>query len=149
MGPPRARCRPRATTRGALAAEAAAAATEEAAVPAAWVGRGEGLRGAGWRRLSIAIARVSVASPRPRLSYLPPLLPTLVRPPRARSLPQLKSDEGETYYAHTATGETSWEFPKAGPPPLPAGWEQTTTDDGQVYFMNAATGATSWDRPSA
>ena len=56
---------------------------------------------------------------------------------------------GKTYYVNSATGQTTWELPRAVPPrALPRGWINITDDaSGATYYHNASTGATSWTHP--
>lgn len=59
---------------------------------------------------------------------------------------------GRTYFYHTETRETSWDYPiarseKSGEEGLPPGWHMARDKDGKEYFYHS-NGQTTWDRPS-
>jgi hypothetical protein len=116
---------------------------------------------AGLAGAAAASRRASVAASRRALANAPP--PTL--PP---GWAEATADDGQVYYFHEQSGETSWDFPTERPrltspsrrdiparasprlasnAPLPPGWEEARADDGQVYYFREDSGETSWDRP--
>jgi len=73
--------------------------------------------------------------------------------PLANGWVQATAPDGRTYYANTATGATSWEFPAdagvAASPALPAGWTAAVDpSSGRTYYVHAS-GQTSWEVPTA
>ena len=71
-----------------------------------------------------------------------------------------EDDEGNTYYLHEATGESSWDKPAAAEAVaaanddaavvemvLPEGWTACADDDGNTYYVNGSTGESMWDMP--
>jgi len=64
------------------------------------------------------------------------------------------TDEGQTYYYNSLTGESTWDPPAgwqqtSAPQPHTAqlGWSKHYTEDGTPYYYNAQTDESSWDAP--
>ena len=107
-----------------------------------------------------------VAAPAPVLASVPEPAPAPTPEPMPDALPvgwaEVTTPEGEVYYCHEKSGETSWEKPSCGaaapaplqslPPPaggcLPHGWEELKAEDGSSYYYNAEENITSWDMPA-
>ena len=88
------------------------------------------------------------------------------RPPRGRkessaALPAgwatHTDDEGNAFYYHAASGQSTYEHPSAPTvPPSPAagaaqllaGWAAYTDDDGNTYYHNAASGESTYTMPA-
>jgi WW domain len=60
---------------------------------------------------------------------------------------ELKDAEGDAFYFHELTGETTWTKPK--PLPLPPNWTTGVDSDGDTYWVNVVTGESSWFPPDA
>lgn len=60
---------------------------------------------------------------------------------------ELKDAEGDCFYFHELTGETTWTKPKALP--LPPNWTTAVDSDGDTYWVNVVTGESSWFPPDA
>jgi hypothetical protein len=56
---------------------------------------------------------------------------------------QLRDPEGNTYFQHIATGETS----RTRPGNLPLGWAESKDPDGKLFFVNQELQLASWCRP--
>ena len=55
---------------------------------------------------------------------------------------------GKPYYFHRASGERSWEKPKAPDNKLPDGWNVANDPAGKQYYYHTS-GETRWEKPTA
>ncbi|KAM8871942.1 WW domain-binding protein 4 [Synchiropus picturatus] len=70
-----------------------------------------------------------------------------------------KSDDGNTYYYNTVTGESRWNerhphFPKSTMPAQLGGtsastWVEAVSPEGYPYYYNSQTGESSWEKPAS
>lgn len=58
-----------------------------------------------------------------------------------------RDEEGRTFYANAATGESSWTRPES-PALLPEGWSAHQDAEGRTFYANVTTGESSWTCPS-
>ncbi|KAF4725435.1 hypothetical protein FOZ62_007158, partial [Perkinsus olseni] len=56
---------------------------------------------------------------------------------------EVRTADGEVYYANCATGESAWERPTR----MQADWMEYFSPEGDRYYFNEATGLSTWTRP--
>jgi hypothetical protein len=81
------------------------------------------------------------ALPGPPLMTPPQVLIHHSDPTVAHGWVAFEDEDGDTYYFHEATNQTSLHLP------LPDGWEVKKDEDGDVYYYHEATDETSWEAP--